>query len=100
MVRNVGAQIGLLAFAVAVLAGLYVGNAATVILMRALVAMVVGAVVGQVAGWAAKQVLRDHLQRKKLELDKQHLDAVHAMTEAMHPVEEAAEPPPQAAEAG
>lgn len=82
MVRSIGAQIGLLAFAVAVLAGLYAANSATVTLTRALVAMVVGAIVGQAAGWGAKLILRDHLQRKKLEIDRAHLAAVRAMTAA------------------
>ena len=80
MVRSIGAQLGLLAFGVALLAGLYAGNSATVVLMRALVAMVVGAVVGQAAGWAAKYVLREHLQRQKLLIDREHLAAVQALT--------------------
>jgi len=96
MVRGIGAQVGLLAFTVAVLAGLTAGNSATAILTRALVAMAVGSLVGQAAGWAAKQVLRDHLQRKKVEIDRQHLDAIR--------VQEVEEPepedPPIAVEAG
>lgn len=80
MVRSIGAQIGLLAFGVAILAGLYAGNPATIVLTRALVVLVVGALVGQAAGWAAKQVLREHLQRKKLEIDKRHLAAVRALS--------------------
>jgi membrane protein DedA with SNARE-associated domain len=80
MVRGIGAQIGLLAFAVAVLAGLYSGNSVTVTLTRALVAMVIGSLVGQIAGWAAKLVLRDHLQRKKIEIDREHLAAIREMT--------------------
>lgn len=76
MVRSIGAQIGLLAFAVALLAGLYAGNSAAVVLTRALIAMAVGAVVGQVAGWAARLVLRDHLQKKKLQIDQEHMAAV------------------------
>lgn len=80
MVRSIGAQLGLLAFGVALLAGVYAGNSATVVFTRALVAMVVGAVVGQVAGWAAKYVLREHLRRKKLLVDREHLAAVQALT--------------------
>jgi len=80
MVRGIGAQIGLLAFAVAVLAGLYSGNSVTVTLTRALVAMVIGSLVGQVAGWTAKLVLRDHLQRKKVEIDREHLAALRELT--------------------
>ncbi len=92
MVRNIGAQIGLLAFAVALVAGLYAGNTATVVLLRAVVALVVGAIVGQAAGWAAKMVLRDHLQHKKLEIDRQHFAALGIVTEADTGAN-AAEPP-------
>lgn len=80
MVRSLGAQIGLLAFAVAIVAGLYAGNSAVLTLTRALLAMVAGAAVGQFGGWAAKAILRDHLQRKKLQIDRAHLAAVAALT--------------------
>jgi hypothetical protein len=80
MVRTTGAQIGLLAFAVAVVAGVYANNPATVVMLRALAAMVVAALVGQVAGWTAKLVLRDHLQRRKLRIDREHFDAMRNMT--------------------
>ncbi len=79
MVQHASAQLGLLAFTVAILAGLYAGNSATVILTRALLALLAGAVVGQLAGWAAKAVLRDHLQRRKLQIDREHADAVRAL---------------------
>ncbi len=82
MVRNIGAQIGLLAFLLAVLAGLYAGNSPTVIMSRALVALVAGAVLGQLAGWSAKLVLRDYLQKRKLEIDRRHFEAVRAMANA------------------
>lgn len=79
MVGTAGAQIGLLAFAVALVAGLMAGNSATVVLIRALVALAVGAGVGQAAAWAARTVLREHLQRRKLQIDQEHLAAVQAM---------------------
>lgn len=82
MVRSIGAQVGLLAFAVAILAGLTVGNSLTVILVRALVALVLGAMVGQVAGWGARSVLRDHLIRKKIVIDQEHLASLKAMQAA------------------
>jgi hypothetical protein len=82
MVRTTGVQIGLLAFAIAVIAGVYAGNSATVILLRALLAMALGVVVGQAAGWTAKLVLRDHLQRRKLAIDHQHFEAIRTMTQA------------------
>jgi len=82
MIHQMGAQIGLLAFAVAVAAGLYAGNSATVVLVRALLALAAGAVVGQFAGWATKAVLRDHLQNRKAEIDRRHIEAVRGMTGA------------------
>ncbi len=82
MIHQIGAQIGLLAFTVAVAAGLYAGNSATVVLLRALLALAAGAVVGQLAGWATKAVLRDHLQNKKAEIDRRHIEAVRGMTGA------------------
>ncbi len=86
MVQHTGAQLGLLAFAVAIVAGLYTGNSTTVVLSRALGALVAGAVIGQLAGWAAKVVLRDHLQRKKLDIDRQHSEAVGALSRPEPPI--------------
>ncbi len=83
MVRNIGAQIGLLAFLLAVLAGLHAGNTSTVIMSRALVALVAGAAIGQLAGWSARLVLRDYLQKRKLEIDRRHFEAVRAMANAV-----------------
>jgi len=92
MIRSTGAQIGLLAFAVAVVAGLYAGNPPTVILLRALFALLGGVVVGQIAGWATKLVLRDHLQKRKLHIDREHLEAMRALTPPADTNEASAEP--------
>ncbi len=92
MVRTTSVQIGLLAFAVAGLAGVYAGNPVSVVLLRALAAMLVATIVGQIAAWTAKLVLRDHLQRKKQQIDQQHFEAIRALTGADEPVPEAAEP--------
>lgn len=81
MVQSLGAQIGLLAFAVAVVAGLWAGNSATVILTRALLAMLAGVLIGQLAGWAGKTILREHFQRKKSQIDRQHLQALRGLAE-------------------
>lgn len=83
MVHTTGAQLGLLAFAVAVIAGIAAGNSATVILTRAIISLMAGAVIGQFAGWGAKVVLREYLQRRKLKIDREHLDAVNAMNGAI-----------------
>lgn len=79
MVGSIGAQIGLLAFAAALLAGLVVGNSLTVVLTRSLVAMLGGAVVGQFAGWAAKSILCEYLQRRKHNIDSAHFAATRAL---------------------
>jgi hypothetical protein len=79
MVQSIGAQIGLLAFAAAILAGLLAGNSPSGILFRALLAMLGGATVGQLASWTAKLVLRDYLQRRKLEVDRAHIEAMRAL---------------------
>ena len=69
MVGRVSAQIALLAFAIAIAAGLYAGNAPVVVLRRALVAMLVGLVVGKLVGWTTRLAVRDHLRRGKLAHD-------------------------------
>ncbi len=81
MVRSIGAQIGLLAFSAALLAGLYAGNSLSTVLVRAIVILLLASTLGQLVGWVGKMVLRDHLQRKKLTLDSEHRDAVRAITE-------------------
>lgn len=81
MVRSIGAQLGLLAFSLALLAGIYAGNSAITVLTRALMIMVVACVLGQLVGWSGKLVLRDHLQRRKLALDREHCEAMLAMSE-------------------
>lgn len=92
MVGSIGAQIGLLAFAATLLVGVSVGNGLTVVLTRALVAMFVGALVGQVAGWAAKSILRDHFQRRKHEIDVAHFNAISALNHAASPADMDVEP--------
>ena len=75
MVRSIGAQVALLAFGVATLAGLIAGNSPATVLGRAMVALVAGLVVGQAAAWTGKLVIRDHLQRKKHAIDHEHVEA-------------------------
>lgn len=78
MVRSLGAQLGLLAFAVAIAAGLYAGNSPTTILFRALLSLLLGCAVGQTVGWMGKLALREYFQRRKLNIDKAHQVAVTA----------------------
>ena len=92
MVRSLGAQIGLLVFAVALIAGIYAGNPVTVVLTRALIALVLGALLGQAAGWTAKLALREYLQREKIAIDREHLDAMKAMMGEDESVTDTSEP--------
>ena len=63
--RAVGAALGLLAFCTAIIAGLWVGNPATVTLARALWAMLAFCLIGLGLGWAARVVVREHIHRRE-----------------------------------
>jgi hypothetical protein len=101
MVRSIGAQLGLLAFAASIVAGLYAGNTPVTILVRALIVMLVACFAGQAVGWVGKQVLRDHLRLKKQAIDREHYEWLHQADE--QPPEKANEPvaaEPRPAKAG
>jgi hypothetical protein len=72
MLGSLSAQVALLAFAAAILAGLSAGNSAATVLTRALVAMFVALLVAKLASWTTRLVLRDYLQHKKLSIDQAH----------------------------
>ncbi len=72
MSRVLSAQLGLLAFSAAIVAGILTGNTFTTIVTRAIVALFVAAVAGNLAGWVSRLVLRDHLLRRKLKIDREH----------------------------
>jgi hypothetical protein len=76
MTRRIAAQIALLAFACALVAGLIRGNSATTVLSRALLALVAGFAIGQVAALTARVLIRDHLQRRKVAIDRAHVAAL------------------------
>jgi hypothetical protein len=78
MIGSLSAQIALLAFAAAIVAGLCAGNTPATVLTRALVAMLVALLAGKLAAWTVKAVLRDHLRHKKLAIDEAHLATVKA----------------------
>ncbi|MBU0639911.1 MAG: hypothetical protein KKB50_13665 [Planctomycetes bacterium] len=88
MIRSTGAQVALLALGVTLLAGLFAGNSPTTVLWRALVAMVIALTVTQAVAWTNKLILRDHLQRRKLSIDREHLGLVRAMAEEQEQDEE------------
>ncbi len=75
MLGSLSAQVALLAFAAAVVGGLFAGNSSATVLTRALVAMVVALLVAKLVSWTTKLVLRDYLQHKKLAVDQTHRDS-------------------------
>jgi hypothetical protein len=79
MIGSVGAQLALLAFAVAIVAGLMAGNGAVTILSRAMICMFMAAMLGQLVAWMAKMVLRDTLQARKVKLDQAHVNALEVI---------------------
>jgi len=88
MLGSLSAQVALLAFVAAIIAGLSAGNSPPTVLTRALVAMFVGFLVGKLVSWTTKLVLRDYLQRKKFAVDQAH----GSSTEAFEPEGPAEEP--------
>jgi 4-hydroxybenzoate polyprenyltransferase len=70
IVRYSGGILGMLAFAVTVLAGLWVGNPFTVTLSRAIWALCVFCVIGLAVGWAAQYVIDDYARRRYDEVVK------------------------------
>ena len=74
MTRIIAAQLGLFAFGVTVCAGLIAGDSFNTVIVRALVAMLVVAAVGYLAGWAARTILRNHLLQRKLKVEREHYE--------------------------
>lgn len=68
MVRLCGAALGLFAFSITVLLGLFAGNPTNVVLLKALQAMLAFCVLGMCAGWVAYRVLDEHALRKHREM--------------------------------
>lgn len=76
MIGNVSAQIALLSFSLAIFAGVYAGNRPTTVLLRACAALAIAFVIGQVVASALRLALREHLQRRKIALDRRHVEAL------------------------
>jgi hypothetical protein len=70
--RVVGASLGLLAFTVTIVAGLYVQNPATVTLSRGVLALFVFCVLGLVLGGAAQIVINEHRDKREEEIRAQY----------------------------
>lgn len=92
MVSSLSAQVALLVFAVSIVAGLHAGNSTATILTRALIAMMLGLLTAQFAAWTAKLILRDHLQKRKIQIDQAHVAAVQATQPQPGSDPESAEP--------
>lgn len=82
MLSNVGAQLALLAFTAATLLGLHAGNEPATILIRAFVIMAATLALGRAVAALHRLILRDHLQGRKLSLDRAHLEACAAAAPA------------------
>ncbi|RMF71797.1 MAG: hypothetical protein D6744_17470 [Planctomycetota bacterium] len=93
MVSRFGAQVALLAFAAAILAGLAAGNAPMTVLTRALLVLAGAVFIGQFVGWTSRLVLRDYLQSIKRTIDLAHAAAVdaHSPQQGRRPDTETAE---------
>ena len=70
--RYTGAILGMLAFSVSIVAGLWAGNPATVILSRAIWALIVFCVIGLVCGGIAQFIVSDYAKRRHSELLAEH----------------------------
>jgi hypothetical protein len=90
MTRVISSQFALLAFGVAIVAGLYAGNSGTTIMLRALGVMVAALFIGQLAAWTAKQVLREHLAQRKRNIDKAHAEETRILVEEARALSKAA----------
>jgi len=86
MIRVSGAALGLLAFAITIGVGLYVGNPAEVILLRAIQALFVFCLLGLSVGWIAKRLLDEHAcfihQEMLKNLEKQSAGPVNSDDES------------------
>lgn len=79
MIGVISAQVALFAFAVGLLAGVYAGNAPVTVLSRALTVMVGALLVTQAVAYASKAVIREYLLKRKLEIDRSHVDMLEAL---------------------
>jgi ACR3 family arsenite efflux pump ArsB len=68
MVRLTGACAGMLAFSVAIIRGLSVGNSAEIILQRAIVALIVFCGIGLILGWMARHIIVEYALNREKEI--------------------------------
>lgn len=79
IIRFSGATLGLLAFSVAVVGGLWAGNSATVILSRAIWSLVIFCALGFALGAAAQAVVEEYAHRR---FDKVRAEVAEAVESA------------------
>ena len=70
--RFAAASLGLLAFCVSVIAGLFVQNPVTVTLSRSILALFVFCIIGLVLGGAAQMVIAEHERNRQSAIRKQY----------------------------
>ena len=70
--RFAGASLGLLAFTVTAVAGLYVKNPVSVTLSRSILALFVFCSIGVILGAAAQRVVADHHATRQAEIKKRY----------------------------
>ena len=71
--RVLGVSLGLLAFTVTIIAGLWVQNPVTVTLSRSILALFLFCVIGLVLGGAAQLVINEHERECEKEISTPHL---------------------------
>ncbi|MBN1514796.1 MAG: hypothetical protein JXB13_22480 [Phycisphaerae bacterium] len=79
--RYTGGILGMLAFAVSVLAGLWVGNPVAIILSRAVWALVLFSVIGLSLGAVAQFVIDDYARRRYQEVVPEAEEATDSVVE-------------------
>lgn len=86
--RFAGASLGLLAFTIAVLGGLYAHNPITVTLSRSILALILFCVLGMSLGTAVQMVITEYEKRREEEIRSRYRSDV---TEPSPPTAEPAE---------
>lgn len=90
--RILGASLGLLAFTITIIAGLYVQNPVTVTLARGILALFVFCVIGLVLGGAAQLIVNEHEREGAKEIREKYREGL-VETDAAASGEEAIEEP-------
>lgn len=70
--RFTGPSLGLLAFAITILAGLYAGNPPVVVLSRSILALFAFCLIGLVLGKAAQAVVSEYERKRREEFERSH----------------------------